>query len=93
MSSIIGGTEKCKKHLLPIQEDINRSCDSLTTIGSDALTLESLEADLFGDIRASIQKSSKASVNANSSVKKESRVAETQTIFCKSSDSSNSIAT
>ncbi|GLT79315.1 hypothetical protein SLA2020_508070 [Shorea laevis] len=82
LSSIIGGTEKCKKHLLPIQEDINRSCDSLTTtIGSDALTLESLEADLFGDIRASIQKSSKASVNANSSVKKESGVAETQTVL------------
>ncbi|GKV05689.1 hypothetical protein SLEP1_g17672 [Rubroshorea leprosula] len=82
LSSIIGGAEKCKKHLLPIQEDINRSCDSLTTtIGSDALTLESLEADLFGDIRASIQKSTKASVNANSSVKKESGVAETQTVL------------
>ncbi|GLT47887.1 hypothetical protein SLA2020_215440 [Shorea laevis] len=82
LSSMIGsGTKKCEKHTLPgIQEDENGSCDSLMTLESDALTLESLEADLFGDIRASIQKSSKASDNANSSIKMESRVAETETV-------------
>lgn len=89
------GTKKCEKHTLPgIQEDANGSSDSLMTLESDALTLESLEGDLFGDIRASIQKSSKASDNAYSSIKKESRVAETETVSCKcASDSSHCMAT
>ncbi|XP_021290077.1 mucin-19-like isoform X2 [Herrania umbratica] len=80
LSSMIGGNEKGEIHTLPgIREDVNKSCDSLTTLDSETLTLESLEADLFEDIRASIQKSNKASNIANSSGKKESKTADTPT--------------
>ncbi|QHO46239.1 uncharacterized protein [Arachis hypogaea] len=61
LSSIIEGVEKEEKHALPgIQEDVYKSCDSLSTLGSESLTLEmeSQEGDLFEDVRASIQKSS-----------------------------------
>ncbi|GAB4856738.1 hypothetical protein Ancab_014652 [Ancistrocladus abbreviatus] len=64
LSSIIEGAEidRKQKHLLPgIQEDLSKSTDSISTFESDALTLESLEADLFCDIRASIQRCSKGS--------------------------------
>lgn len=78
---MIGGNEKGEIHTLPgIREDVNKSCDSLTTLDSETLTLESLEADLFEDIRASIQKSNKASNIANSSGKKESKTADTPTV-------------
>ncbi|KAK6290337.1 hypothetical protein POUND7_001878 [Theobroma cacao] len=81
LSSMIGGNEKGEIHTLPgIREDVNKSCDSLTTLDSETLTLESLEADLFEDIRASIQKSNKASNIANSSGKKESKTADTPTV-------------
>ncbi|KAL5972547.1 hypothetical protein ACLOJK_039351 [Asimina triloba] len=40
-----------------IQEDLRKSTESTTTLGSDASALESLEVELFEDIRASIQKS------------------------------------
>lgn len=60
LSSIIEGVEKDEKHTLPaIKEDLYMSCESISTLGSDSLTLESVEADLFEDIRASIQKSGK----------------------------------
>ncbi|XP_028112680.1 uncharacterized protein LOC114310783 [Camellia sinensis] len=79
LSSMIEGVDKGRKHFLPgIDEEICRSTDSLSTLESD-LTLESLEADLFEDIRASIQKSSKASHMASSS-KAPSGEAETQPI-------------
>lgn len=53
---------KKEKHTLPmIVEETLRSTESISTLGSDTLTLASLEADLFEDIRASIQKSSKTS--------------------------------
>ncbi|XP_022745681.1 uncharacterized protein LOC111295994 [Durio zibethinus] len=72
LSSILGGNEKGEIQALPgIQEDVNKSCDSLTTLDSETLTLEGIEADLFEDIRASIQKSNKVSNAANSSGKKE----------------------
>uniref|UniRef100_A0A7N0RBK0 Uncharacterized protein n=1 Tax=Kalanchoe fedtschenkoi TaxID=63787 RepID=A0A7N0RBK0_KALFE len=59
LSSMIGGSANGGRKVLPgIQEDDLRS--SISTLDSDALTLESLEAELFQDIRASIQKSSKA---------------------------------
>ncbi|XP_031271172.1 uncharacterized protein LOC116129592 [Pistacia vera] len=82
LSSMIGGTEKREKHvLLPgIQEDIHRSTDSLSTLDSDTLTLKSLEVDLFKDIRASIQKSSRVSNVANSNNKKKLGVTESQTM-------------
>ncbi|XP_039062888.1 hyphally regulated cell wall protein 3-like [Hibiscus syriacus] len=72
LSSMLVGNEKDQIQTLPaIQEDVNKSYDSLTTLDSETLTLESLEADLFEDVRASIQKSNKVSVTANSSGKKE----------------------
>ncbi|KAM7468158.1 hypothetical protein LguiB_015720 [Lonicera macranthoides] len=84
LTSMIEGTEKGKKHVLPgIEEDMSRSTDSLSTLESENLTLESLEAELFEDIRASIQKSSKASSMANSSRKAASQ--ETDTLALSSS--------
>lgn len=67
LSSMLEGVDMGGKKLLPgIQEDdIHRSIDSISTLESDSLTLDSLEADLFHDIRASIQRSSKASSAAN----------------------------
>ncbi|GAB2300551.1 hypothetical protein Dimus_034592 [Dionaea muscipula] len=64
LSSIIEGAEvgRGEKQLLPrIHEDLSKSTDSISTFESDSLALQSLEADLFCDIRASIQRSSKAS--------------------------------
>ncbi|XP_058740333.1 uncharacterized protein LOC131612583 [Vicia villosa] len=61
LSSIIEGVEK--ETLPRIEEDVYKSCDSISTLGSDSLTFESadLEGDLFEDVRASIQKSSRKS--------------------------------
>ncbi|KAL8036161.1 hypothetical protein ABFX02_12G141400 [Erythranthe guttata] len=70
LSSMITGSEKSEKHLLPgIQEDITESTESISTLGSDNLTLETFDDDLFVDIRASIQRSSKKKSNfTNSSI-------------------------
>ncbi|KAI8556412.1 hypothetical protein RHMOL_Rhmol05G0251000 [Rhododendron molle] len=77
LSSMIEGVGKGGKQFLPgIEEDVCRSTDTLSTLESENLTLESLEADLFEDIRASIQKSSKASSMASSS---KSATAKTET--------------
>ncbi|CAI9779024.1 unnamed protein product [Fraxinus pennsylvanica] len=60
LSSMLKGAGKAGKHLLPgIEEDIRKSTESISTLESDSLTLESLEDDLFADIRASIQRSSR----------------------------------
>ncbi|GFY93355.1 hypothetical protein Acr_08g0017510 [Actinidia rufa] len=68
LSSMIKGVDKGGKTFLPgIEEDISKSIDSISTLESESLTLESIEADLFGDIRASIQKSSKAFKTTSSS--------------------------
>lgn len=70
-SGIAGFQTIDKKLALPgIQEDVHKSCESISTLESDSLTIESLEADLFLDIRASIQKSNKKSnvANGNSEV-------------------------
>lgn len=82
LSTMIEGAERGGKHMLPgIQEDdVHRSMDSISTFESDNLTLESIEADLFQDIRASIQKSSKSSSEANSSSKAGLVEKEAQTI-------------
>ncbi|XP_062165691.1 uncharacterized protein LOC133872246 isoform X2 [Alnus glutinosa] len=81
LSSIIEGVEKGEKHTLPgIQEEVHRSADSISTLESDCLTLESLEGDLFGDVRASIQKSSKVSSAANARSNTGSGVTETQSV-------------
>ncbi|KAH9626040.1 hypothetical protein KSS87_020458 [Heliosperma pusillum] len=68
LSSIMEGAETGPNtnHPLPgIQEELSKSTDSFTTFESDSLTLESLEADLFCDIRASIQRTSKSSISGN----------------------------
>ncbi|KAI3696773.1 hypothetical protein L6452_29307 [Arctium lappa] len=70
LSTMIDGGEKGVKHQLPgIEEEVYRSMESISTLESDNLTLESLEAELFEDIRASIQKSNRASNLNNSSIK------------------------
>lgn len=79
LSSMIA-VEKTNKQKLPgIEEDVYRSTDSISTLASDNLTLETLEADLFSDIRASIQKSSKASNMGNSSGEAGSGLPESET--------------
>ena len=90
LSSIIEGVEKEEKHhALPgIQEDVYKSCDSISTLGSESLTLEveSLEGDLFEDVRASIQKSNNKKSNfASGNAKVPPGVAGCQTDDCKSS--------
>lgn len=86
LSSIIEGNKKGVRHRLSgIQEDTHKSVESVTTLGSDNLTIESLEADLFEDIRASIQKSSNSLINSN--CKKEPGVTESATTSCKYSSS------
>ncbi|KAB5512169.1 hypothetical protein DKX38_029197 [Salix brachista] len=62
ISTMMGGG---KHMLLGIDEDIHKSTDSISTLASDNLTLENLEADLFGDIRAS-QRFTKGSDVGNS---------------------------
>ncbi|XP_047331995.1 serine-rich adhesin for platelets-like [Impatiens glandulifera] len=70
LSIMIDGADKGKTPALPgIEEDVRGSMDTISTLDSDCLTLESLEADLFHDVRASIQKSSKASNTGSSSLK------------------------
>uniref|UniRef100_A0A803NAC1 Uncharacterized protein n=1 Tax=Chenopodium quinoa TaxID=63459 RepID=A0A803NAC1_CHEQI len=69
LSSIMEGSDTCVKQspFLPgIQEELSKSTDSISTFQSDNVTLESLEADLFCDIRASIQRCSKSSTKGNS---------------------------
>lgn len=76
---MIEGNHKSGKQMLPgIQEEIHRSTDSISTLGSETLTLESVEANLFEDIRASIQKSSTATNMADTKTKAGSRVTETK---------------
>ncbi|XP_042012316.1 nuclear pore complex protein DDB_G0274915-like [Salvia splendens] len=71
MSSMITKSDKNEKHILPgIQEELTGSTESISTLRSDSLILESNDDDLFLDIRASIQRSSKKAPNLiNSSSK------------------------
>ncbi|KAK9756260.1 hypothetical protein RND81_01G084800 [Saponaria officinalis] len=88
LSSIMEGSGAGlnQNHQLPgIQEELSKSSDSITTFESDNLTLESLEADLFCDIRASIQRSSKTSNSANNNEKGESVNGSCKKIFQSSS--------
>lgn len=89
LSSIIEGAETGVKHnsFLPgIQEELSKSTDSISTFQSD-LTLESLEADLFCDIRASIQRCSKSSTTGNSCGSKILRKEKSTDGCCKYCDS------
>ncbi|KAL5538720.1 hypothetical protein UlMin_044802, partial [Ulmus minor] len=57
----ISTVKKGEKHVLPeIQEEVHRSTDSISTLESDTSMLEISKAFLFEDVRASIQKSLKA---------------------------------
>ncbi|CAA3000698.1 Hypothetical predicted protein [Olea europaea subsp. europaea] len=84
LSSMLKGAGKAGKHLLPgIEEDIRRSTESISTLESDSLTLGSLEDDLFSDIRASIQRSSRRALSmTNSSSNVIPVVIDNQAISC-----------
>ncbi|KAK9154136.1 hypothetical protein Sjap_001616 [Stephania japonica] len=70
LSTIHCGLKKTDASPLPgILEDVRRSAESNSTLDSDNFTLENVEVGLFDDIRASIQKSSKAANVANHSGK------------------------
>ncbi|KAJ4971315.1 hypothetical protein NE237_004414 [Protea cynaroides] len=70
LSIINKGISKAEVPLLPgIQEDVRRSTESDSTFDSDSLALETIQIDLFEDIRASIQKFSKSSNVASSNSK------------------------
>lgn len=86
LSSMITKTDnKKEKRVLPgIQEDISGSTESISTLQSDSLTLDSGEDDLFLDIRASIQRSSKKGSNfANSGTTIPAMVLDGTSISCK----------
>ncbi|CAA3009179.1 Hypothetical predicted protein [Olea europaea subsp. europaea] len=71
LSTMIKVAEKDKNQLLPgIKEEIRRSIDSISSLESDNFTVESLEDDLFVDIRASIQRSNKKVHNATNYISK-----------------------
>ncbi|KAE9612288.1 hypothetical protein Lalb_Chr06g0171401 [Lupinus albus] len=61
LRSIIEGADKnemCGLWLPPwTVEEAHKSCESISTVESDGFTVESLEADLFDDVRASIENS------------------------------------
>ncbi|KAL4560547.1 hypothetical protein LXL04_032700 [Taraxacum kok-saghyz] len=81
LSNMIEKGEKGMKNQLPgIEEEVYRSMESISTLESDNLTLECLEAELFEDIRASIQKS-----NNKSSIKMQSGKKDSQTKVSSSS--------
>ncbi|TYH54569.1 hypothetical protein ES332_D09G177900v1, partial [Gossypium tomentosum] len=83
LSSMLGVSEKGEISIFPgIQEDVNRSFDSLTMLDTEILTLENSDADLFEDIRASIQKFNKISNTANSIAKKELETTDSESVSC-----------
>lgn len=80
---MIGQVGKNEKHVLPIiLEDVQKSSDSISTLESEIMPLESIEGNLFEDVRASIQKSSRSIGKANSRSKAESGRQETRKPPC-----------
>lgn len=62
LSSMMESNQKSERKGLPtIQEDVNRSTESISTFQSDCTVENSQEFVLFEDVRASIQRSAKAS--------------------------------
>ncbi|KAF8091766.1 hypothetical protein N665_0436s0029 [Sinapis alba] len=62
LSSMMESNHKSERKGLPtIQEDVNRSTESISTFQSDCTVENSQEFVLFEDVRASIQRSAKAS--------------------------------
>uniref|UniRef100_A0A1J3FU20 Uncharacterized protein n=1 Tax=Noccaea caerulescens TaxID=107243 RepID=A0A1J3FU20_NOCCA len=65
LTSMMESNNKSERKGLPtIQEDINRSTESISTFQSDCTVENSQEFVLFEDVRASIQRSAKASDSA-----------------------------
>ncbi|KAI3826205.1 hypothetical protein L1987_00250 [Smallanthus sonchifolius] len=91
LSTISEGGEKGVKHQLPrIKEEVYKSMDSISTLESDNLSLDCLEAELFGDIRASIQKSNKSS-NLNNSTSKKVDLGSGKRLVARTNDNTSSI--
>lgn len=84
LSNMIDGADKGQKHVLPgIDEDISISTESISTLASENLALEGLEDELFKDIRASVQKSSKSSSISKSNRKAAPKEADELVKCCK----------
>lgn len=70
---MIAPVGRIEKRVLPIiAEDVQKSSDSISTMESGIMPLESIEGNIFEDVRASIQKSSRIIGKANSRSKAES---------------------
>lgn len=83
LSSMTAPVGRNEKRALPvISEDVQKSSDSISTLESEIMPLESIEGNLFEDVRASIQKSSRITGKANSRIKSESRQQETRKTPC-----------
>lgn len=65
LTSMMESNNKSERKGLPtIEEDVNRSTESISTFQSDCTVENSQEFVLFEDVRASIQRSAKASDSA-----------------------------
>lgn len=64
VNSTFRKTEVSSSSLTPIQEEMWKSTESASTLDTDNLDLESLEVDVFADLRASIQLSTVKRDNA-----------------------------
>ncbi|KAJ4845891.1 hypothetical protein Tsubulata_026857 [Turnera subulata] len=73
LSIVNRGYKKSDAQMLPGIEEICRSSESNSTMDSISYSLESLEIDLFGDVRASLCKSGKASYHGATSTGKSRR--------------------
>lgn len=85
LSKMITGTGKGEKHILPIiQEDITASTESFSSLENDTLNMETMEDDLFVDVRASIQRSSRKISNlTNLNDKKAAVEVDSVSVSCK----------
>ncbi|KAG6580587.1 hypothetical protein SDJN03_20589, partial [Cucurbita argyrosperma subsp. sororia] len=73
LTSMIAPVGRIEKRALPkISEDVQKSSDSISSLESEIMPLESIEGNLFEDVRASIQKSSRIIGMGNSRSKAES---------------------
>ena len=70
---MIAPVGRIEKRALPkISEDVQKSSDSISSLESEIMPLDSIEGNLFEDVRASIQKSSRIIGMGNSRSKAES---------------------
>lgn len=79
LTSMTAPVGRNEKRVLPIiSEDVQKSSNSISTLESEIMPLESTEGNLFEDVRASIQKSCRIVGKANSRTKVESGRQEAQ---------------